>query len=904
MRYIVGIDLGTTNSAISYADLLSPEPGRVHVLPLPQTTARGEVDKRDGLPSFAFLPPLAERNSCPLPWGAQPVICGLWAREHGAALPERLVSSAKSWLAHNGVDRSAKILPWGEELEDADKLSPVDASALYLGHLRAAWDAAFAGIKDADGSPCHLADQQVLLTVPASFDEVARELTVEAARKAGLPHPVLLEEPLAAFCAWLAGAPDWQSQLLPGQRALVIDIGGGTSDFTLIEHAEPGVLRRSAVGSHLLLGGDNIDLSLAKLAQERFGRKLSRRQLAQLSARARSAKEKLLANDAPDKVDLVIQGEGSSLVGGSLRASLGRDEVQQLVLDGFFPLLPIDAPSPARRQGLRDLGLPYERETAVTRQLLAFLRGANPAQDGSPLLPDRVLFNGGSLTPELLRQRLGQALASWSGKPVPELPARDLDLAVALGATAHGLARHGIGPRVQGGIARAYFIALETSSGRDFACILPRDTAEGVTCSPELALSVRANEPVSFLLAASETRLGDALGARIGSADELSLLPPLRTVVAFGKAEKREVQVRLSATANEIGTLDLWLEAPGSGHRWKLAFDLRAVHQGSAAVPTQQSAAVSQNAIDAAITALKTALGAEGSAARCQGLMKDLEAALGLPRGEWPLPLLRQLADALLELLPHFALDASREARGLNLLGWCLRPGFGDPGDELRLRKLWTRWHSGSSFPKDAQAASEWWTLWRRCSGGLKRGQQEQMQHALVRRLYEGPAWKPDSKAPEQERRELIRCLGSLELMPVPAKARHAAALACRSPKLDDSELWTLGRLVSRRLAYGPADLVLPAAAASATLRLLLDAPVKKQAQAFAFCLLRGAGLRGDAALDLPEPQRDEIRHSLLALGQAESQLEHLREVKDDSRDEARQLFGDELPLGLKLSEG
>ncbi|MEN9361236.1 MAG: hypothetical protein RL095_2771 [Verrucomicrobiota bacterium] len=904
MRFIVGIDLGTTNSAISYADLNSPEPGRIHILPLPQSTARGEVDKRPGLPSFAFLPPLSERDSCPLPWGEQAVICGLWAREHGAALPERLVSSAKSWLTHNGVDRSARILPWGEELEDADKLSPVEASALYLGHIRAAWDAAFSGVKDAEGSPCRLAEQQVLLTVPASFDEVARELTVEAARKAGLPHPVLLEEPLAAFCAWLAHAPDWQEQLPPGKRALVVDIGGGTSDFTLIDHAEAGTLRRSAVGSHLLLGGDNIDLAIANLAQERFGRKLSRRQLAQLGARARTAKERLLAADAPDKFDLVIQGEGSSLVGGSLRASLGRDEVRQLVLEGFFPLLALDAPGPARRQGLRDLGLPYERETAVTRQLLAFLRGANPAQDGSPLLPDRVLFNGGSLTPELLRQRLSQALAEWSGAPVPELPARDLDLAVALGATAHGLARKGIGPRVQGGIARAYFIALETSSGRDFACILPRDTAEGVTCTPELPLAVRANEPVSFLLAASETRLGDGLGVRIGSAEDLSLLPPLRTVVAFGKAEKREVQVRLSATTNEIGTLDLWLEAPASGHRWKLAFDLRAVHQGSAAAPTQQSAAVPQNAIEAAITALHSALGPEGSSGRCQGLMKELEAALGLPRGDWPLPLLRQLADALIELLPHFASDAAREARGLNLLGWCLRPGFGDPGDDLRLRRLWTRWHSGSSFPKDAQAASEWWTLWRRCSGGLKRGQQEQMQHAIVRRLYEGSSWRPDPKAPEQERRELIRCLGSLELMPVTAKARHAAALACRSPKLDEGELWTLGRLLSRRLAYGPADLVLPAAAASAALRLLLDAPVKKQAQPFAFCLLRGAGLRGDAALDLPEPLRDEIRQVLSSLGQNEAQLEHLHLVKEDSRDESKQLFGDELPLGLKLSEG
>jgi molecular chaperone DnaK (HSP70) len=578
---ILGIDLGTTNSALATAG--DDQPARAHAIA--QVVGPGEVAERATLPSFLLLPNEHEVSPAQLqlPWsGPMRYAVGSFARERGAELPHRLVSSAKSWLCNPSIDRTAQVLPFRgakRELDDAmaggERVSPVNASARYLAHLRAAWD---------DAHPDEPVDEQdVLVTVPASFDPVARELTVVAAREAGFEKITLLEEPQAAFYAYLAARGDaWRKDLAPGDVVLVCDIGGGTTDFSLIEVRDDGgtlALERIAVGDHILLGGDNMDLALAAIA----GRELSLDALQQraLVHACRGAKEALLGDAPPAAVPVSILGRGSKLIAGTVKATIERTAAEAMLVDGFFPNVAADAKAERRRAGgLRELGLPYAHDPAITRHLAEFL-----GRFGR--MPTAVLFNGGVMKAQKLRARVIELVRAWAGRDVAVLAGADLDLAVALGAAHYGQVRRGAGIRIRGGTARAYYIGIESAMPAipGFAppvkalCVAPRGLEEGSTVElPDDELGLVVGETSAFRFFAAATRADDTACTLI-DADEDGLVeldPVEKLVDAEGDRKPGQlVPVRLEAHVTEVGTLELWCVARDGRGRWKLEYSVR-----------------------------------------------------------------------------------------------------------------------------------------------------------------------------------------------------------------------------------------------------------------------------------------------------------------------------------------
>ena len=581
----LGIDLGTTNSALAVAGGDAP----VHTLPITQVVGPGEIAERPTLPSFLLLPSALEvpPAQLQLPWSAGlRYAVGVFARERGAELPHRLVSSAKSWLCNPAIDRTAPVLPIalprgsGPEPEaDAggERVSPVNASARYLAHLRAAWD---------DANPDEpAAEQEVLVTVPASFDPVARELTVVAAREAGFDRVTLLEEPQAAFYAYLATRGDaWRKDLAPGNVVLVCDIGGGTTDFSLIEITDDGgnlALERIAVGDHILLGGDNMDLALAAVVGRDLGRPLDALQQRALVHACRRAKELLLDDAAPASVPISILGRGSKLIGGTIKAEVTREQAEGLLIDGFFPRVDADARAQRRKGGgLREMGLPYAHEPAITRHLAEFL-----ARFGR--MPTHVLFNGGVMKAGKLKARVVELVAGWAGREVGVLAGADLDLAVALGAAHYGQVRHGQGIRIRGGTARAYYIGIESAMPAipgfeppvKALCVAPQGLEEGQAVElPDDELGLVVGETSTFRFFAAATRKADEAGTLIDAdSDGLVELDPVEKLVAADgeRTAGQLVPVRLEAHVTEVGTLELWCVARDGHGRWKLEYSVR-----------------------------------------------------------------------------------------------------------------------------------------------------------------------------------------------------------------------------------------------------------------------------------------------------------------------------------------
>jgi len=579
---ILGIDLGTTNSALAVAG--DDEPA--HALGIAQIVGPGEVADKPTLPSFLLLP--NEQEVAPaqlqLPWsGPLRYVVGTFARERGAELPHRLVSSAKSWLCNPAIDRTAQVLPFRgaqreleAEMAGGERVSPVTASARYLAHLRAAWDDAH------EDEPAD--EQDVLVTVPASFDAVARELTVVAAREAGFEKITLLEEPQAAFYAYLAARGEkWRDELKPGEVVLVCDIGGGTTDFSLIEVAEEGgslALERIAVGDHILLGGDNMDLALSAIVTRDLGKQLDPLQARALVHACRRAKETLLGDGAPDKVPVSILGRGSKLIGGTLRADITREAAEAMLVDGFFPVVGADAKGAQRKTvGLREMGLPYAHDPAITRHLAEFL-----GRFGR--MPTAVLFNGGVMKADKLRARVVELLRTWAGRDVKVLGGADLDLAVALGAAHYGQVRHGKGVRIRGGTARAYYIGIESAMPAipGFAppvkalCVAPQGLEEGSTVElPDDELGLIVGEMTTFRFFAAATRKDDTAGALVDAdTDGIAELDPVEKQVEDADRKPGEmVPVRLEAHVTELGTLELWCVARDGHGRWKLEYSVR-----------------------------------------------------------------------------------------------------------------------------------------------------------------------------------------------------------------------------------------------------------------------------------------------------------------------------------------
>ncbi|HRD65214.1 MAG TPA: Hsp70 family protein [Candidatus Competibacter sp.] len=606
-RYAVGIDLGTTHCVMAAVDLVASDQDDVAqwTVPIPQLTAPGAVEERPMLPSFLYLPHPDELrpDDRTLPWGERlPFVVGELARAMGGRTPIRLVSSAKSWLCHPGVDRRAAILPV-EAPDEVERVSPLQASMRYLEHLRAAWDQRY---PDAP-----LTGQDVVLTVPASFDPAARELTAEAAEAVGLGHLVLLEEPQAALYHWiLAARGEWRKQVRVGDIILVIDLGGGTADFSLIAVTErDGSLElvRVAVGDHILLGGDNMDLALAhavraKLAEQ--GTQLDPWQLQGLTHGCRSAKEILLGDAAVEAVPVVVPSRGSKLIGGTLRTELTRDEVTRNLVEGFFPWVEASArPASRARAALTKLGLPYAQDPAMTRHLAAFLaRQVGATRDlagfedrlpegASFLHPTAVLFNGGVFKARSLLDRTLEVLNGWlaaeHAPPVRLLEGADLDLAVARGAAYYGYVRRGRGVRIRGGTAKSYYVGVESATPAvpgmeppiEALCIAPFGMEEGTQAElPPQEVGLVIGEPVRFRFFGSSVRRTDHVGAVLEewAPEEIEELEEIEaTLPAEGRQPGEVVPVRLHAAVTEVGTLRLEAVPRTGGETWKIEFDVR-----------------------------------------------------------------------------------------------------------------------------------------------------------------------------------------------------------------------------------------------------------------------------------------------------------------------------------------
>jgi molecular chaperone DnaK (HSP70) len=602
-RFVVGIDLGTTNSALAFVDsaeATEERPAPVRAMPVPQLVAVNDVADRPVLPSFLYLPAEKEfpPGSIDLPWKKKAErVVGAFAREHGAKVPGRLVGSAKSWLSYEGVDRGSAMLPWNAP-EEVAKVSPVEASAAYLGYLKDAWNAEKAGKAAED----RLEAQQIFLTVPASFDAEARDLTVEAARSVGLEHVTLLEEPQAAFYAWLSAlGDDWRKSVTVGDLILVCDVGGGTTDFTLIGVAERDgdlELNRLAVGEHILLGGDNMDLALAHAVAASIPggmEGLDPTQRVGLTYACRNAKETLFSDPKADSVGVSVLGRGSKVIGGAIKAQLTRGTLHEVLLDGFFPECEVtDQPARGRRIGLTEIGLPYAADPAITRHLARFLgrQGHASPSGGEVARPTAVLFNGGVFRAEGLRARVAETLSTWGGGPITELATPELDLAVARGAAYYGMVRRGKGIRIRGGVPRSYYVGIETSSPAvpgvpapiKALCVVPIGMEEGTEADvPGSRLGLVVGEAAEFRFLASTVRREDAIGTVLErwSPDELQELSPLVTSLGDqAGAEGDVVPVTLHSVVTEVGTLELWCEGTKSPGRFKLEFNVRDPHEG------------------------------------------------------------------------------------------------------------------------------------------------------------------------------------------------------------------------------------------------------------------------------------------------------------------------------------
>src|SRR5215472_937261 len=768
-RYLIGIDLGTTNCALAYVDNMESVNGAnasaIRRFDIAQLTGPGEVRTLPLLPASLYFPTDDEisSGSVNLPWQERPTaIVGMMARDQGALVPGRQVSSAKSWLCQSAIDRTADMLPRDAEPPEP-MISPVEASARYLTHLRTAWKDAKGG-ESADPQEL-LENQEIVLTVPASFDEEARELTVEAARHAGLRKLTLLEEPLAAFYAWMARNQDvLKRHLQDGELVLICDIGGGTSDFSLVQahmQGESVEFERTAIGEHLLLGGENLDLALALRIEQKLNAKLSLRQRHALRVSCAAAKERLLSEEGVDRLPINILGGGRSVVGQMLSSELLRDEVTETITKGFLPLTaPGEMPRRSHAAGLREIGLPYATDPAITKHLAMFLKQAalmmgakgnqqHDQENRRPMAkPDAVLFNGGFCVPTVVRERITEAISRWfddgSAWRPKILSNEAMSSAVAVGAAYYARVKRGAGLRVEAGCASTYYIGLRSEQGIKGLCVLPSGTNEGTTL-PLLdhKFVVVANRPVSFHLYSSTIR-HTAHGAIVDlDAEEVHRHAPLVTLLRYGKKlNQMELAVRLSASFTEVGTLELWCESTNSPHRWRLQFELRReaseakhsrnVGQSPSSISSSSIPEPSlKSAVDLILHVFSQTSPGNATSLDPAPLVGEMESVTKRKRESWSLMTVRSFCDALFGVAAGRKLSPRHEARWLNLFGYCMRPGFGDLQDSLRIKQAQHIYQAGLAFPQELQCQVDWLVTWRRVAGGLS----SVLQQALRRYL-------------------------------------------------------------------------------------------------------------------------------------------------------------------------
>ncbi len=916
-RYLIGIDLGTTNSVVAYIDTHADD-GSIHIFPVPQLVAHGEVRTLPALPSFLYFPTTEELSAGEVSatWDEDPpMVTGLLAREQGALVPSRQVSSAKSWLSYPGVDRRAKILPAQAE-PPLPMISPVEASARYLMHLRDAWNRSL-GILD-EG---RFERQDLVLTVPASFDEEARELTVEAARCAKLDNLTLLEEPLGAFYSWIASNQGTGEDIRDGELVLICDIGGGTSDFSLVRaHSADHELQfeRTAIGEHILLGGDNLDLALARHVEKKLkGTRLTLRQRHALRVACSAAKERLLSDVSPEHVPVTVFGSGRAVVGGVLRVDLAREEVLRILIDGFLPLTaPEQMPTRGRSTALRELGLPYAADPAITKHLAAFLAQAAITMGGPSGLarPGAVLFNGGFCAPSVTRERILDALASWFGGAQggwrPKLLRNDaVESAVARGAAYYGRVRRGMGSRIRAGSARTYYVGLGAEDGLRGICVLPAGVDEGTTL-PLLArdFSVLANRPVSFTLYSSRVR-HDLHGA-VTTLDEVNVHrhAPLVTLLRYGR-KLRDVQlkVRLRAIFTEVGTLELWCESQGTPHRWRLQFELRGDQQfeteAQVAARPKLADATSDPSLDAGEQLIRRVFAdaADGPPGSPESLVAEMENVLGAKRGSWALPAISRFADVLIELAAGRAKSARHEVRWLNLVGFCLRPGFGAPGHDKRVSAVRKILENDPALADDLSCHVETLVLWRRIAGGIHASAQQALYRKYANLLGHIQRGSKRIRVNRQLEHEAWRLVASLEHLPAHTRRSLGRELLTNIRKAPEDAilLWSLGRLGARIPLYGPLHSVVAAEAAGEWVQALLDLSTLTPAMVSAIVMI--ARRTADRARDVEDRVREQAISRIAAHGIGDNYVPLLSTSVPPERADAVRSFGEPLPPGLQL---
>ncbi len=932
-RFIVGIDLGTTNTVVAFADLREAAP-LVQPFPVPQLIAAGEVSARPALPSFRYHPARDEISDADLGLGFAPPlpelprgVVGTWAQALGSRVPGRLLASAKSWLCHPGVDRQAAILPWGAP-EDVPKISPVAASASYLAHLRAAWDVAH---PDAP-----LTAQELVLTVPASFDEVSRALTLEAAARAGLPRVRLLEEPQAAFYAWLDRQRDRLEEALGSVRlALVLDVGGGTTDLTLIrvELRESGPrLTRIAVGDHILLGGDNMDHALARLCEPALlggasDAHLPAAQFAQLLEQCREAKHALLGEAPPASANITLLGGGAKLIGGQRSTQLTREQVVDTVVRGFFPEVELDARPAGRRSALTEFGLPFASDPAITRHVASFLTRQAPVlaieapsllpprdpersepPPARPLVPDAVLFNGGVFQSAEIEARMHEVLSRWRGGALTRLQNDEPEAAVARGAVAYGLARRGVGLKIGGGSPRSYYLLVESDPERHTGvCVLPRGAEEGEEHTlRERSFMLRIGKPVRFRLHTSTTERQHRPGELITIDSSYEALPDIAAVIEGAQGKEPELQVQLHAQLTEVGTLELSLvSVADASRRYQLEFQLRAGAEDVSSSPARVTQLHPR--FDAAVQLIRLFYGKSSKdleGRKLRNLRSDLERLLG-DRESWDLPLLRELFGELLGSAKRRRRSPEHERIWLNLTGFCLRPGFGYPADAWRVQQIALLYAEGVQAAPDAQVWSQYWIMWRRIAGGLDETLQTRILDDLAWYLEPaGPRPRPRPKGQRaQGLEDMVRLAGALERLPAPRKLEVGNWLLVRLQSKELSQgtvYWTLGRLGARAPWYGSAHSVIPPEQVRAWLEPLLALDLAKAEQS-AFAIAQLARFTGDRARDLDPELRERAAAALARLSGSEPWVRLVREGGELSAVEAGRVFGESLPAGLRL---
>lgn len=928
-RYVVGIDLGTTNSAVTYVDT-QKSAWQIELLPIPQLVAANQIESRDTLPSFHLQVQQSQAadHALRVPWSKsdREWCVGVMARDEGLSSPGRQISSAKSWLCHSGVDRTAKLLPW-QGPPDVERLSPVDVSARYLGHIRDAWDATF------KHDP--LAEQDIVITLPASFDEVARELTVQAASEAELPNVVLIEEPQAAFYAWVyKHRENWHELVSEGHTILVCDIGGGTSDFTLIkvrksrgDSADQVQFHRIAVGEHLILGGDNLDMALAQHIETKLtdGGKLSAKQWDALVRNCRRVKETLLGENPPEQATVNLPGSGSKVIGGGLQTQITRDEAEALLVDGFLPQSDVSDTPTASQSGFREFGLPFASDPAITRHLAAFLQAHGSVANSADVAfdaarPDVILFNGGFFASPELRERLLCVVRSWFRSESdpdwhPTLLDNDrLDLAVARGAAYYGMVRRGEGVRIAANLARSYYVAVDGAEETLQAiCLVPGHAEPGQDISlHQLPLELTISQPVEFSLFVSSTRLTDEAGDIVAvDLERMKALPPIRTVL---RTERRNqagtIPVILNAHLSEIGTIDLWCQAIATDHRWRLQFDVRSATQTN--IQAHESAEESQGFVNE-VTWQKceeviASVFGEDASEKPSTLIRELAATLDSERTEWPTSLLRRIWEALMGLKEGRRKTAAHESRWLNLLGFALRPGYGLAVDDWRVAETWR--HVRGKLVHAGASRAESLILWRRISGGLSTGQQKALAEPVLSSLRSAHASSMSGKKargnvtyPMHEASEAWRLLGSLELLPVSTKTHIGEMIVELLPKrkyekVVNPMIWALGRLGQRQPQYGPLNTVVPTENAAVWCETLTHLRVHESSH---LAVMQLARCTGDRYRDLGGAVRERLSTWLTDTHASGHLVELVAQGGALADEEQSAAFGESLPKGLRL---